>query len=470
VDCLIQIPVADFRGLASSDLGRRRRPAWPHGLVGVAPGSGEFLAGFGELRDTLPAETGNWAGRAQHVPAGRALVLENDFGRYFRRGMAAAGLLSPESSRELYARVRSRAYFGSALSPRSFLQLKIEITAGRTRLDDATLGALIDLVARLPVRIGRSPARRALAECGPPLARYLQQVTTRSGFTGKCPRWLVTPGRALCIVTLPHAPELTARQCQRVPLAGGADGHVHYGRRAGMDAWIVGGQPAAWGRRFELHLSRLHSERVVFENLAREIALQPRAAGPDPLLDREKVQHALLQCANYLSRRVAFGNGQRELVAALESDLIMHAAEWDALGDAIGQMRPTVRRSVESAFQIINGDVVLGSKGDTFENVTSSAIINRSAVQHALNNLGSDEDADLRGALAELARAVEPRNDWDASGLTESLIEECAGARRQEVIRALSERLAKAAPVAAEIERAGSAVRALPAGSGRSGS
>lgn len=106
---------------------------------------------------------------------------------------------------------------------------------------------------------------------------------------------------------------------------------------------------------------------------------------------------------------------------------------------------------MESAFQIINGDVVLGGKGDTFENVTSSAIINRSAVQHALNNLGSDEDADLRGALAELCQG---------GGIAQRL-----GRFRPDGVAYPGMRRP-----AAEIERAGSAVRALPAGSGRAGS
>lgn len=436
--------------LVDPDMGRRTRPNWPNGLVGITPGSGQFMAGFGDLRDTLPAETGGWQGRAQHVAAGRAITLPSDVGRYFRTGLMASGVWKPENLRELHARVRSRSYFGSSISPRSFLQLRLDLVDGSKRLNGAAVDKLIELIAEMPVRVGKPAAEKKLSGCGPFLAHHVRQMTTRAHFRGQIPGWLVTPGRPLCILTLSNncMAEMGLASYQRVPLKEGEDEVICYARRAGLDVWIVVGQSGLRRQRLELHFSRLHSERVVFENLARAMAL---GGGSAVTWKMESVQQAWGQCARYLSQKVAFGNNQQELLTALEGDLVMHAAQWDSLREAVSRMGPPVRRVVESVIQNIYGDQVLGDKGDKYENIDSSTIINRSAVQNALNNLTGDEDIDLSSALTKLAQEVERLNDRDASELTESLIAECAGRRRPKVIKSLWEALKQTAPMVGEL-------------------
>jgi hypothetical protein len=68
--------------------------------------------------------------------------------------------------------------------------------------------------------------------------------------------------------------------------------------------------------------------------------------------------------------------------------------------------------------------------GDKFDNIQSSTIVNRSAVQNAFNRLSANSEAELRAALKEIAEAVESPQDPEASDLAESLIEEAAGSKR----------------------------------------
>jgi hypothetical protein len=96
--------------------------------------------------------------------------------------------------------------------------------------------------------------------------------------------------------------------------------------------------------------------------------------GGERVLDPEQLQRALSDAVKYLRRDVAFGHNQAALMRAIESDLRMHAAQWDALKDQIDPLRPYIHDGVGQVLQIVMGDNVMGDK---FDNIHSSTIVNR---------------------------------------------------------------------------------------------
>jgi hypothetical protein len=440
LDVLLQVPLADLRGILEGDAGRRRRPTWPNGLVGERPGMGEFQPGFGPLRETLPSETGGWSGRAQHVPARRVIRLPSSLGHHLRRALEIEGY----SPRAVDARVKERVFFGSHLSPRCFLQVRLRLPGAEAGVADGALGVVISTIANLPVRFRGSSLTTKLESAGPQLAEYWRGNSTRKGFGGSLPKWSISSGRVLCVLSVGcPIPDMT--QSGFMHASTDTDGALWYGRANGLDVWLEEILPSRRST-LPLHLSRLHSERVVFETVLRTLAFSPKSnlAKNTCSLDRHRAEVALQESSQYLKRTKAFGRNQRDLLIALESDLVMHAAQWDTLRAAIEGMDPRARQEIQYVLQVMVGDNVTGDK---FENIQGSTIVNRSAVQNAFNNLAGDDEAELRTALEEIAHAVDEFGDPDTSDIAESLIEESAGARRKPELDALWTELNQAAPL-----------------------
>lgn len=460
MDVMIQIPIIDLRSFLSANTGRLRRPGWPVGLVDSRPGCSQFVRGFGELRTTAWAETGNWEGRAQHVDARRAIKWPAGLGRVVQDALRDAGA-RPASGGAFHATCRARAFYGSQTSARNFLQIVIELQDPQSvRVVDwpAVAQALLDV----PVKIARYENRVPLRRAGPPLVRGFLSNTTKVSFAGRVPTWAVTSGRPLIVGEI-EADAIAARRHSDliVNLTGGAT--VSYWDFAGVDGCLVTRPPRTRprrGSRYSLHLSRLHSERVTLTKLAEAIVTHRswldigRGSGPG----WDLIQAALNDAARYLTREIAFGEDQRALLELLQSDLIMHAAEWQALHRVLRLMRPTVRRNVVEALTIVEGDQVTGDK---FENISGSTIINRSRVQNAFNQLTADGSEDLRQELEVLLRQVETTADAEAADLAESFVEEAAGPKRHVILQTLWARLKEVAPIVGGLATGGTAVAGL---------
>src|SRR5919106_4057258 len=167
VELLVQHPATDLRGLLIRDAGRRRRPTWPHGDVGVRPGHGEFQPGFGPLTDTSPDETGNWSGRAQHVSARRAVRLPESVWSYFRGAMWLKKVWAPSTNTDLQTTHCRREFYGSGVSPRAFLQIRFRLTDPGKPLDFDQLAELVDALLAMPVRVATGSGEEVpLGEAG----------------------------------------------------------------------------------------------------------------------------------------------------------------------------------------------------------------------------------------------------------------------------------------------------------------
>ena len=114
-----------------------------------------------------------------------------------------------------------------------------------------------------------------------------------------------------------------------------------------------------------------------------------------------------------------------------------------------------------SAFDLLSIGWAEEVMGDRFDNIQSSTIVNRSAVQNAFNRLSATSEAELRAALKEIAEAVESLQDPEASDLAESLIEEAAGSKRRGVLAALWKRLQEIAPVVSSLIGSAAVVTSL---------
>ncbi|HEU0287715.1 MAG TPA: hypothetical protein VFR22_11785 [Nocardioidaceae bacterium] len=459
MELLVQHPVTDLRGMLIRDAGRRRRPTWPHGDVGVRPGLGEFQPGFGPLTDTSPDQTGNWSGRAQHVSARRAVRLPRSMWSYFRHAMQSSEIWSPTSDKELQTTDCRREFYGSSVSPRAFLQLRFQLADPVRALDQGQLAGLVDTLLAMPVRVATSAREIPLGEVGRDFAAYWRTSSTSVLAGENPPGWSVSASRPLCVLTVDRV-ERPQEGSSFVPIDPDTDAvELRYGRRSEADVWVVASARRSMdARTLQLHLSRLHSERSTFETLARVLALESPNRGRDQLLDSDKLQRALSDGAKYIRRDFAFGHDQAALMRAIESDLHMHAAQWDALDDQINSFRPHVRSGVDHVLQIVMGDNVMGDK---FDNINSSTIVNRSAVQNAFNRLSDNSETELYTALKQIAEAVERLNDTEASDVAESLIEEAAGSKRRGVLAALWARLQQIAPVVSSLTGSAAVVTSL---------
>jgi hypothetical protein len=157
-----------------------------------------------------------------------------------------------------------------------------------------------------------------------------------------------------------------------------------------------------------------------------------------------------------LGKKSAFGNDQAGMLDALETDLTLHGAEWEALGRILERMRPTVRQHVEYVIQeTIMGDKVMGDK---FENIKDATIINRSTVQNSFTALNEAALEDVRRELEEMLHKVEETGSPEAAEVAEAFVEESGGARRKTVLTGLWDRLRELAPVVGGLATAGTAI------------
>lgn len=459
MEVLLQVPIIDLRAVMRDDASRLPRPAWPVGSVDPDPGRSEFLRHFGALRSTGPEASGQWEGRLQHVDASPSLRLPPDFSQWFRDTLVQ---LNPRRPWYSQAACRERKYFGSAVSPRGFYQLRFVIR--QTALNNPSGGiGILDAFREMPVHLPHRQDSVALSKAGRDLAQHIARSTTRVGMLGSVPKWAVTSGRPLMVLLADtHEFSTPDSDINEIITTGGAK--LIYMLREQMDNWIVLTEPATRNRQdFALHLSRLHSERVTFSTLARHLV-----RGPDYRtradLDQLKVERALASAASYLNKRHSFGHPQRELVAAIESDLKLHTGEWQALESILATMRPaSMRAATEYVENLVNvkGDLVVG---DSFKGVKGSTIINRSTVISSLNSLSSEKDRDVFAAAEEIVAALGSNNDEVTASVVEGLLEEMAGKRRGAILESLWSRAKELAPVLASLASAAATMQRLIAG------
>lgn len=455
MDCLLVFPVADLREVILDDVGLRPRPAWPIGKVFDEPGYGEFLQGFGQLANTSDKESAKWDGRAQHVPAS-SIRLPSQFTTYF-----------PGAT----ARCLRRRYFGSVTTPLAFAELKFKI---RHPNPDMLLTAmdLAAVIAKMPLRMRDSRIVEPARNFGPLFAEYLRRNSTRNDFAGATPEWLISPGRPVCVITV-------SRQSQ---IGFDAKGHappsvlngMHFTTISGMDCWILNGEVVPRPRCTELHLTRIHAERTALEAVWRTFALRLPQRDRDRVTpDDVKLKHYVTNALQYLdsvprrgkrSGKVSSGRDTRLLQKAIRSNLGLHEAQWRALFDSLRLLlrnrdaEAMFERYASATYGVHFEKGAITVMGDHLQASGASTIVSKSVVQDAFNRLAGDDEAELRRALSAIAEAVQKENNPEANQIVEGLIEECAGAKRPGVVKAIWNALKEAAPVVASMTTAAKAI------------
>ncbi len=465
IHLLVQLPFVDLRPLMREPTGRLKKPTWPTGRVSATPGSGEFVRGFGELCRTRPRDTGGWEGRAQHVRAHGALRFPPEAGAWLTQRLRTTGRFWPP------ARVRctGRALYGSAISPRWFLQFDFELDiAGRLQHVDR-LVELARAGASIPVRIPSSPQERvALVSAGPPLARFIRECSTANNFSQehpeRLPTWWFESLRPMVAVDA-ATPEVAESRSQLREILHDDHGALHYcyvEGSLGYDLWLAlqtcdVSLPAYSSRQARLHLSRFHSERVAMMAIARALATE--RLGKAEVLEAQaawdELQQTLIHGFGFLHRDHAFGRDQRAMMGALQADLVMNAAEWDVLRSVVAKMRPAVSAHMEAIFKYVQGDQVMGDK---FENISNSSIVNRSSVVESFNAIREASEIDLVEAMAAVGEQVERSGSPEAAEAFEELAQEMAKERRKPVLKALWYKVKDLAPGVTAIATAVAAI------------
>lgn len=451
MEVLLQLPLADLRSLVTRETGRRSRPTWPTGRVGRSPGEGEFLPGFGPLRRTPASGTGGWEGRAQNVPASRAVRLPAGYGTFLNDWMLSR-VGRTQDDRRYRLKLRDRNFYGSAVSPRSFLEMRFNVDAVPEGALPWTHLRLIALgMLNIPVRVATGQVPIPFAEAGPQFARLVARASTRNTYHEQLPAWLLSPGPPMCVIEVDDFP--TVGLDDGIVSPDGGNGQpmpdLRYSEIEASDVWFVRRSQALESKTLHLHLLRLHSERVAFEAVARALAYNSRAdvnyqlQASDP-----RVQRTIQACINYLSRSVAYGRNQTGLLRAIEFDLTLHAAEWDALRSSLLLLPERTQVQVTQVLELVIGEKVMGDK---FENIHNSTIVNRSAVVDSFNQIASNNEQELLEALKEISAAVEKEGNHQAADLTEGLIKEFAGARNPSVLQLFWNGLKAAAPVVSSL-------------------
>jgi hypothetical protein len=454
VEVLIQLPITDFRGLVTPDAGRRKRPTWPTGAIGIEPGTGEFVSRFGQLRKPHPTMVDGWAGRSQCVSAKRALRLPDRFDQFYNTRLR---------TQKYYSELLDRCYFGSAVSPRSLAEIRIRIrtlTDGRRHVWP-DIDQIITATAEIPVRVPNSPDARPLPEVGARLANFVRINTTPNSFAGNIPSWLVTAGRPIMVFLLHEKVE------------GGPPTHwvrpdparnLHYRQVRGIDVWLVQESDIRTSRRIGLQLGRLHTERATYESLARYFARSDAAVGPyilDPV--RPEVQTAIRNCAEYLTRTFTYGGDQSLLNDALSVDLVLHAAEWDSLRECFSALPEGLSRMAIPALAGLAGERIQVIMGDNFQNI-SGTVNNRSKVIESFNAIANSSNPEVEEFLRKVAKEVESLDNEDAADMAEEFIAAVAEKKKPSIIKTLWTSLKELAPVVGGIAGAAKVISSLIGG------
>lgn len=464
MDLLIQIPLVDLRGLVSPPVGRRSKPTWPNGLVGARSGTGEFLGGFGQLRNATAAQSDGWSGRVQYVNARRAVRLPSNFSDYYVSELRSELGWTPPDRRSLRAQVRERFYYGSVVSPRSFVDIRIHVNNMPKPEKWSLIGPILDATTRLPMLVPGNSRPRTLVDVGPSIAQYLREHTTANSFVDRVPTWTIVAGKPLVVLSKGRvSPDEPPKEFEtpRVTPQGNPI-LAHYQRRNGVDCWVLDEPGNERRHRQQLHLSRLHAERTTFQVLVRALA-QSSSGAMTPKLDSESpaLQAALRECSNYLKRVTAYGEDQAATQEVLQADLSLHAAEWDALRESLSSLPVGLARMAAPVLAVIVEERTEIIMGDKFENIHNSNIVNRSKVVNAFNTLSDDDDQDLKDALRQIVEAVEALDDEEASDVAEELVDAVANKKKPSVIKALWTSLQEAAPVVSTLSGAAATIAGL---------
>jgi hypothetical protein len=441
LEALIQIPIVDLRAVLNDRGDRLTRPSWPFGRVDPDRGRSEFMRGFSSLRNSNPNSTGDWEGRVQYVDAANAVRLPKDLSVWFR-----ASLHSIKPGRPWYSQIvcRERRYFGSVSTPRAFLQLRFSLSG--THLE--VLGDGLDVLAALrsmPIRLGSQTAEVALERIGFQLSKSVGDLTTRVERANAVPSWAISAARPLFVLTA-FSDELANPAAQSVGQLQTGSSRLSYLFLENADHWIViNPRGSRAGASFDLHLSRIHSERSTFVALASHIA-RGRPLRDRTDLDLERLEQVISTTSRYLEKKYSFGRDQQQLIEAVESDLELHSAEWEALFRAFRSMRRTTRARAERVVKLINkveGDYIAGDK---MTGIVNSTIINRSAVISSLNKLHLEQDQSIARAARGILSAISHVDSHRVTETAEALIEEIAGRRRSSVVAALWDQLGLLTP------------------------
>lgn len=452
MEVLIQLPITDLRGLASPESGRHKRPTWPTGSIGVYPGTGEFVCRFGQLRQPHPTMVDGWAGRAQCVSAGRVIRLPASFGQYYT-----------DNLQKYYpAEVLDRCYFGSAVSPRSLAEVRIQIRSWPSVHRWPVIDGIVEATASIPVRVSNSPTIGAIVDVGPKLANFIRINTTSNSFEGRVPAWLVTAGRPIVILLLHKAIKGDPPAYWHRP---DPARNLYYRQLDATEVWLVQEPDVRRCRRIALQLARLHNERATYAALARQFARNKSALGLYTLdATRPAVQVAIRDCASYLNRTFTYGEDQSVLYDALSVDLVLHATEWDSLRECFSALPEGLARMAFPALAGLTGERIEVIMGDKFENIHGSNITSRSKVIESFNTIAGNSDPAVEEFLRKVAQEVEILDNQDAADLAEEFIAAVADEKKPSVIRSLWTSLKEVAPVVAGIAGATNVLNILLGG------
>lgn len=338
----VQFPVTDLRSVTNGRFGRRNRPTWPFADVQGDARTSEFMPGFGAVRAAAPSDRDSWEGRAQYVPAARAVRYPAGLSTYLTTRAAQD---APDHFPPGTLRVQSlgRRYFGSTNSATGFVELALELTTSQSAPTWGQVQALVELITRLPVHVGRAATAIPIMDIGKELSTLVRRSTTANKYTEPVPKWLIPVGRPQLVMSIPELPTGTPPAQALTPSGGDS---VWFLPRPECEVWVVAHTDLRRRKTIELHLSRLQAERAAFTAIMRGLLLSEGSPNPPLSLDNAVLAEQLERCADYVARRAAYGQDQAAMLQVLDWDLDIHGRDWDALRQKLGTLSPAGQRHV----------------------------------------------------------------------------------------------------------------------------
>lgn len=314
------VPLADLRTVATEKLGLRSRPGWPLAVARNAstPGKAEFLPFFGELTDTESCDVDHWVGRRQFVRSSPVRF------QFHKEDL-------PSSIKSIT--VERRRLFGSAVAPRSFLELQLECrpsSTGRLELGDLRTLASLPLSIRLGVP-QNGQQRIPFHAIGPALADAYWRTTTIPAYARE--RSLVRPGRPLMVISS----EQIDVEGASIPIDTGRDSGFSHLSVLGVDTWLLDRDLLQHPRQAAMAIVRTHVER----NALAAVAAGAISRSPDLQFHDRAVWEFLRRTEEFLRRSSAYGVS-RDVLDVVRADTELHGVDWEAIREALISVCPSI--------------------------------------------------------------------------------------------------------------------------------
>lgn len=314
------VPLADLRTVATEKLGLRSRPAWPLAVArnASAPGTAEFLPFFGELTDAEGGDSDHWVGRRQFVRSSpvRFRFQKDDL---------------PPCTSSLT--VEHRRLFGSAVAPRSFLELRLFCRLNSVcRLELGDLRALASLPLSVRVGMPHGQKRIPFHSIGPHLAEAYWRTTTITAYSKE--RNLVRPGRPLMVVS---SERIETIEGASVPADCGRDSGFSHLRVLGVDTWLLDPKRLQHPRQAAMAIVRTHVER----NALAAVAAGAIGRSTDLQFHDRAVWEFLRRAEEFLRRDSAYGVS-RDVLDVVRADTQLHGVDWEAIREALISACPSI--------------------------------------------------------------------------------------------------------------------------------